>query len=369
MSALAKKVFCVRLDKIGDLVSTLPVDEVFFANPASVKSEIHWVISKGLGFLAEFAEPRRQACEIELSLAGRNEFRALLRREKPDLVVIFYAPWWAAYECFRAGVPLRVGRRSQWHSFLFLTHGLRQSRSQSQRHEADYNFELAVFANEILTTGQTRLTAEVWPKATPILKLKAPLLRQLFEKFPLRRKAYVVVHPGMAGSALNWPVERYQELIQALLAKDPVMKVLVTGTTMDTAWTEPVLHAFQNHPRVISAVNALNLRELLFVLENARAVVVPSTGVAHLAASLGVQTRALYSPVLAHSAKRWGARGAEVMIFEPPVNAPSDNPMSAIAVAPVLASIPMEQASASGVAAESTTETFADGTDPKIDKK
>lgn len=313
MRAKRKLVLLVRLDKIGDLVSTLPVDQALASAEHPSEYQTEWVIAKGLGFLAETAVPARKYSEVSLGKSGAAEFRALLQDKKPDMVVFFYAPWWASYEAFRAGVALRVGRKSQWHSLLFFNHSLRQSRSQSERHEADYNFELAQFAVSLLSKPSTATT--VTP--TPVLHLKAPMFRQLFEKFNVQSKNYIVVHPGMAGSALNWPISKYQELVALVLHQSPHMKVLITGTTMDSAWTKPVIEKFKNQDRVISAVDCLSLRELLFILENAKAVIAPSTGVAHLAASLGTPTRAIYSPVLAHASRRWGPRGQDVTIFEP----------------------------------------------------
>jgi heptosyltransferase I len=362
MTAPRPKILCVRLDKIGDLVSTLPVDDVF--RRTFPEGRIQWVIAKGLGFLPEHSLPRRDYKEVSLDPAGRETYREYLRNEQPDMVVIYYAPWWAAYEAFRAGIAIRVGRKSQWFSFLLFTSGLRQSRSLSEKHEADYNFELAQFARQAWAAQNPNvklpalwpvestegLTAEErerrsllkndLPLVTPVLQLKAASLRQLFERFRLQRGRYVVVHPGMAGSALNWPTKYYVELIQGILQRDDVTQVLITGTKMDEAWTTPILAAFKEERRVVSAVNSADLRELLFLLEGARAVVVPSTGVAHLAASLGTPTRAIYSPVLAHSAKRWGPRGPDVKVFEPAIPGSDQGLMHKIEVQEVLDSIP-----------------------------
>lgn len=336
---MQKKILCVRLDKIGDLVSTLPVDEVFDHHA------VHWAINQGLGFLAEQAVPARSFTEISIH-QGRRDFRQLLKTYRPDLVVIFYAPWWASFEAFWAGVPLRVGRLSQWHSFLFLNQGLRQRRSLSERHESEYNLELAIKARDLLRpqpVSATDLTTETAPRsqgsAAPQLRLQAPLFRQLNEKFHLRQ-GYLLVHPGMAGSALNWPTSSYIQLIEKYLKAQPGSQVVVTGTQMDDAWTTPILAAFGHEPRVVSVVKQVSLRELLYLLKNAFAVVVPSTGVAHLAASLGSKTIALYSPVREHAAKRWGPRGPQVIILEPPPvtsTPPLDaDPMTAISVDAVL---------------------------------
>ena len=39
----------------------------------------------------------------------------------------------------------------------------------------------------------------------------------------------VVMHPGMSGSALNWPKQHYQELLKKLIAKN--IFVLLTGAS------------------------------------------------------------------------------------------------------------------------------------------
>lgn len=51
-----KAVF-IRLDKIGDLIATLPADELSFLKEKDI--QVSWVISKGLGFIASHAVPQR----------------------------------------------------------------------------------------------------------------------------------------------------------------------------------------------------------------------------------------------------------------------------------------------------------------------
>ena len=81
------KIVLIRLDKIGDLVSTLPVDQI----PELTGHEVRWVIGQGLGFLPKQSRPDRQY--IELPLAQPRQAQALLHKflkdEKPDLAVLF----------------------------------------------------------------------------------------------------------------------------------------------------------------------------------------------------------------------------------------------------------------------------------------
>ncbi len=364
----------IRLDKIGDLVATLPIDQ---ALPKSLSQNLHWVLPKGLGLLAG---DHRSYLELDLKTEKESEKKLVqyLKQVDAKMVVIFFAPWWVSRACWKAGVALRVGRRSQWHSYIFLNHGLRQSRTLAEKHEADYNFELMQFALEKYESGKyskllftDKNSSENFPSTninsekinsqkldsenieqdlvnskkssaielaaskktqnnsssvifssqqTPILKLEAKTLRHLFEKFAIQPKKYFVVHPGMAGSALNWPSERYSELIEKLITHGPV---LITGTSADEKYLAPLRAKWQKHPQIRWLQGQLNLGELLSVLSNAQTVIAPSTGVLHLAASCGTHCVGIYSPILVHRALRWGPRGDQATSITPDANCPA----------------------------------------------
>lgn len=283
----------IRLDKIGDLVATLPVDQAEFLQ----NQQITWVIDSSVQFLAQNAMPVRESFPLSLRKKW-DSFQKLLqflKTKKPARVVIFYAPWWASLAALMAQVPLRIGRKSQWHSLVFLNKTLRQSRSQSLQHEAEYNWELLHFAYDQKPTT-----------SVPVLKLQPKSNRQLFEKFNLQPKSYVVVHPGMAGSALNWPQKNFSELIGKLVEKTTVV---VTGTNADSRWLNEIEDRWNHHPRVRFLKGQLQIEQLLFILQNATSVAAPSTGVLHLAASTGTPVVGIYSPVRAHHPNRWGPRG------------------------------------------------------------
>ncbi len=302
------KAIFLRLDKIGDLIATLPVDQLPKLQEKNIS--VKWVIAKGLGFIAKSADPAREFFELDLKdhKASTASLIEYLKSEKPDAVVVFYAPWWVGYACWRARVPLRVARRSQWHSFLFYNHGLRQSRSLAEKHEADYNRELVEFAFKL-------------PAAeTPFLKLNPLVKRQLFEKYDLRPGEYFVVHPGMAGSALNWPQSHYNILIEKLINAGTVV---ITGTPGDDPYLTEIRPQWEKNPRVRWLQNKLSMDDLLSILKTARGVVAPSTGVLHLAASMGVHAVGIYSPILVHRAKRWGPRGPQAVALAPSVDCPA----------------------------------------------
>ena len=312
------KICLIRLDKIGDLVSTLPVDQISELQ----RHEVRWVINEGLAFLAECAEPQREFIEVPLNnrKVAEKKLHQFLGQYQPDLVVVFYAPWWVSKVLWQARVRHRFGRKSQWHSFVFLNEGLRQNRSQPTKHEADYNLELLLAA---IDHAEKRPMKESSPegqnRSAPLLNLSAPPFRHLFEKFELRPGDYYVVHPGMAGSALNWPLKHYVSLIEKLKLEK---EVIITGTKADEKWLGPLKRQFGQDPRVQILQDQLSLPELLFILKNSAGVVAPSTGVLHLAASLNVSTVGIYSPVAAQHPKRWAPRGRRAHFLVPTVSDP-----------------------------------------------
>jgi ADP-heptose:LPS heptosyltransferase len=151
------------------------------------------------------------------------------------------------------------------------------------------------------------------------LKLQAKPDAALLTHWQIQAQGFAVVHPGMFGSALNWPSEHYQNLLQELTAKIPVV---ITGTADDERFLTS-LRECSTHPQIRWAVGKLTLTELLSILGSAQFVIAPSTGVLHLAASLGTACVGIYSPVRVHHPRRWGPRGPNARFVLPDVECPA----------------------------------------------
>lgn len=299
----------VRMDKIGDLVLSLPVDE----HPIFRGPRVTWFISKGLGFIADQAVPKRASVEFKRSVFELPRMVNWLKRQNPRSIVIMHAPWWVSFAAWLADVPERIGRRSQWHSFFFLNVPVRQKRSLADRHESDFNFDLVELAFHRL--GHRR-TWNLKNLKESFLRLLPPNPIGTLERRGLKHRGYRVVHPGMAGSALNWPQSHYVELIEKLAEEMPV---LITGTAMDKKYLREVSKV-KGRPNVEWLVGELKTSELLDLLSQARSVIAPSTGVVHLAASLDTPTVGIYSPRKVEHPRRWGPKGLAVTYLVPPVN-------------------------------------------------
>lgn len=314
-----KRIVLIRLDKIGDLISTLPSDQIPFLNSYNIS----WVISEGLSFIPNQAEPVRKFIELDKNQAKKSfkDLVVFLKNEKPDIAISFQAPWWVSLALLWARVPVRAGVRSQWHSFLFLNKTLRQKRSEARQHEADYNSDLLAFAcDELEKRLMNQRTTQGVSYLSPYLTLKSQPSNKILEKWNLQNKKFIVVHPGMAGSALNWPVQKYIDLISFLVKENTVV---LTGTSSDEQWLKPIKKEYVQNAKVLCLQGQLNSEDLLSLLSAAQVVVAPSTGVAHLSAAVSTPVITLFSPIQVQHPKRWAPRGENVKTLLPAVKCPA----------------------------------------------
>jgi ADP-heptose:LPS heptosyltransferase len=213
-----------------------------------------------------------------------------------------------------------VGVRSQWHSFLFLNAGVRQKRSQADHHEADYNFELVdILAQKLKTGSYTRKSPM---RTAPVLKLKAGTNDILLHKWHLKPGSYFIVHPGMAGSSLNWPQEKYINFITAFHLQYPDIKIVMTGTAADTPYLNRILNIYDGKDFFLNVQGKVTSYELLSLLGSSRGILAPSTGVLHLAASLGVPSFGIFSPIKVQRPTRWAPRGRFTRTYMPNTESP-----------------------------------------------
>jgi heptosyltransferase I len=306
-----KKVLLIRLDKIGDLICTLPADQIL----DETVYDVTWVVQRGLGQLLDLSEKKIKYFEVDKTKPeySKKVFSVFLKKNEFDIAVSFQCPWWINFELFKNRIPKRIGVLSQWHSFLFLNQGLRQKRSQAIKHEFEYNLELVE-----KITGPTNIDSK-----NLVFKFRRPVSSMVLEKYGL--KNYTVIHPGMMGSALNWSQDQYILEIQQHIDHQKI--VVITGTDADEPYLSKIKLIYENHPGVRWLQSKLNFKELIEIIYFSEKVIAPSTGVIHIAASLGKNISAIYSPILVHHKNRWGPRPAsfsqDVQVFSPDVTCPA----------------------------------------------
>ncbi|MBI4926032.1 MAG: glycosyltransferase family 9 protein [Bdellovibrio sp.] len=302
------KILVVRPDRLGDVILSTPVLEVLKQyNPDShitfMVRESVVPLLKGLPFVDDVMifDPNERHSGLNHGLSGLFNLIHDLRTRVFRISVVLQSQWMIAAALFAAGVKYRVGPLSKPHSFLFFNRGLRQKRSYVEMHEVDYNLQL------LRRLGMRIGTRKFIPKVFISDAVKNEAREWLTQKgIKQNSKTLILVHPGMGGSALNWPESHYAELILRLVKEN--FQVLVTfGPQEDLlmARIQDMLGTSKDKVVFYGCKDVGPIEKLGALMSFADLVVVPSTGPLHIATALGKPVVTFFSPIRVQSANRW----------------------------------------------------------------
>ncbi|MBF0297131.1 MAG: glycosyltransferase family 9 protein [Oligoflexia bacterium] len=316
-----------RSDAIGDTILTLPLAQLI--KEIYPNSKVYFLLQKNNEALL-----LHNPFVDKILVYNRNEsllirFKKLINTFKalsidhylyvggdnlPSLLAFFYR------------VKFRGGLRKKLNHFLFLNKGVWQRRSRVKMHEGMYNIKL-------LESIGTPIPSKMIAKISLPLKLcrvevekGAEKLKSMLEVEVKKRgfnlaTEYIVIHPGMKGSALNWPSEFYLQLISYIEQKIPSrFNYIISFTTSDLPYVVPIRKLLESgntsentneNGKIKDKIFFLNgedvgTRGYMAILSNSKLFIGPSTGTTHMANALGVDLVAIYSPVKVQSFKRWG---------------------------------------------------------------
>lgn len=307
------KVLVVRPDRIGDVVLSTPVFEALKSkNPeteivALVREAVLPVVEHN-PFLTKVIQYAPDGHHQGIS--GFWSLVKSLSSEKFDAVVILQVQWRVTLAVWLSRIPYRLGPYSKWYSYILLNRGTRQHRSLVEMHESDYNLML------LRRFGVQVSSREIQPLIVVDADAKERM-RQFLKSETLEENQFVIVHPGMGGSALNWPQGYYVDLISVLALRG--LSVVVTGSAgerhlVDAIYKEveekvaagKTAAKFGKVSKFIGPMSASGLSDFIALESLSKLVVAPSTGPLHMATALGKSTVSFFPPIRVQSALRWG---------------------------------------------------------------
>lgn len=219
-------------------------------------------------------------------------------------------------DLMKRGVEIRVGISSGGLAPHFLSHPVRQHRSQALKNEGEYCLELVEEArcaidgkSNTVTVGQLQL---------PVEERRQQEAMEWLEKHQLTEKRFWIVHPGMGGSARNWTAAEYSIAIRHLTKNRFAGRATVLSIGPE-AVDKTIAKELSKQVHFDAVLEGLSLVQLAEVFRSALLVLAPSTGPLHLAHWVGSETLGIYSPVKAHLSRRWMPWGAmgKVVVLEP----------------------------------------------------
>lgn len=291
----ARRILCVRLDNMGDVLMTTPALRALkssaparhitlLAAPGGVAvtryiREIDDAIEYEAPWVKQPADTAVEACdELIDTLYGRMY----------DAAVIFTAysqsalP--AALACWLARIPLRLAYARE-NPYQLLTDWVPDPEPHALvRHEVQR--ELDLVASVGCTAGDVALsfhpTAEDRHQARTKLTAAGINLRQ----------PWIVVHPGASAASRRYPVEQFAQAIAAVGASSP-HQFVVTGSAAEAPLARAIAEALPGRAHALAG--ELGLGELGAVVEGARLIICNNTGPAHIAAAVGTPVVDLYA--------------------------------------------------------------------------
>jgi heptosyltransferase III len=322
---MSRRFLIVRTDRMGDVLLTTPMSSALRAHFPSAR--IGWLVRP---YTAPLLQNNPYVDDILLDRGGPvSTLAAAIRAFGPDTAIVALPRWRTAWALWRAGVPQRIGPASKIYSALF-TKRVWQHRSESVKHEADYNLDLL----ESLGVPFRRL-----PTSLVLTEDERQAARKLLAGHRVDlSKPLAILHPGSGGSSARWPLSYFMELGDRL-QESGVQAVVTGGPGEDYQYA--MIDRMRRIPVFIPA-GSVNLRELAAIFSCASIVVSNSTGPLHMAVALQVPTVSIFSSGKLNHPRRWGPypgfverSGRDAVALAPETNQePAD--LSAVSVDDVL---------------------------------
>lgn len=299
-----QRILLCRSDSIGDVMLTLPMAGVL--KQFLPKSEI--------GFIGKtYTRPVVECSKHITDFINRDELLQLpeekaveaLKAWKADAIVFVFPNYTVARWAKKAGIAMRVGVNRRLPHWWLCNYRVSFSRRKSDLHESQLNIKLL---EPII--GKKQFTLSELDAFTGFEKL--PDLPQKFEALLANNKTKVILHPKSQGSALEWGLERFTELIKTLPTDN--YEIYISGTENEGKLFRDALPLHLSNVHDISGT--MQLSEFIAFIYRCDALVAASTGPLHIASALGKKAIGLYVPKKPIHPGRWQPIGknAEVLV-------------------------------------------------------
>ena len=302
----ARRILAVRLDNLGDvLLATPAIHAIAESLPDAAITLLTSTAGAQAGRLnpdvaevwvheAPWVDPWRS---VPFDPDREQRLIERLREGRFDAAVIFtsfrQSPLPAAYACYLAGIPLRLGVTEDTPGSLLTT---RHRRPEDRMHEVEHGLDLvaqvgfhATASNLVLRVPEEArrrvLGLAPWPNAPRgwghLREAAGPL---------------VVVHPGCSMPARTYPAGQYAEVVERLVA-DLGARVVFTGAGDERDLLHSIHHQLTLPARRATATFLGDgaFADLCALIEEANAIVTNNTGPMHIAAALRTPVVALFA--------------------------------------------------------------------------
>lgn len=292
--AQAKRLLCVRLDSLGDVLMVTPAiralrgavagrEITLLTSPSGAAvARLIPEIDEVLVYEARWikATPPRDDPSPDLAMIEA------LRQRNFDGAVIFttfsQSALPAALLCMLAAIPLRLASCHEKPYSLLTTWAPDPEPASGIRHEVRRQLDLVGMVGAHTTDERLSLCV---PRAAS--EHVAGLLRSHAVS-----DAWAVLHPGSTAASRRYPPELYAEVVQTL-TREHGWQIVLTGDASERALAQEI--AVVCSERVFDLTGRLDLAQLAALIASAPVLITNNTGPAHIGAAVGTPTVCLYA--------------------------------------------------------------------------
>jgi lipopolysaccharide heptosyltransferase II len=292
----ARKILCVRLDNMGDVLMCTPA--LHALRESLPGRSITLLASAGGAALAPFvpdiddvityappwmksSQPHDVSCDMAMVQS--------LREHAFDAAVIFttysQSPLPAAMLCYLAGIPLRLAHCRE-NPYQMLSDWVPEPEpEQGVRHEVRRQLDLVAQIGCRSTNEKLRFAVHENDRAW--------MQRRLAAQGVDTGQPWVLMHPGASAPSRRYPAAHWARVI-AKLAADRI-DVVLTGDSSEAELIAGIMQDADAGARLHTLAGQLDLGQLGAAISLASVVVSNNTGPAHMAAAIGTPLVDLYA--------------------------------------------------------------------------
>jgi ADP-heptose:LPS heptosyltransferase len=306
---IPKNLLIVRTDRIGDVILSLPLAGII--KKYFPECKVTFLLRKYTKCLAENNSFIDEILVLKESngkiLLGDNI--KLISKNKFDSAILVSPTLITALLLFLSGIKFKIGTGYRWYSLLF-DKKIFEHRKYGDKHELEFNVDLlAPFGiKEIINFENVKFNFSA------DIKNKYLIEKIIKENNIYLSKPIIIIHPGSRGSSVDWPVNKFKQLINIML-KEFDCTIILTGNNSEKDLCEEL----RLSDKVKNFAGKFDLAELIALIDTCDIFISNSTGPIHIAAALGRYTIGFYPKIPACSMKRWGPYTKRRTIFIPPI--------------------------------------------------
>jgi lipopolysaccharide heptosyltransferase II len=294
-----KRILCIRLDRLGDILMTTPaIHALRAASPerhitlltssvgaqaAPFLSDVDDVIAYDAPWhgIAQAASPSVDLAMQRTLEAGRFDAAAIF-------TVYSQSALPAAMLCYLAGIPRRLAHCRE-NPYGLLTDWVCETEPRAGvRHEVER--QLALVARVGAVCADTRMRFHVGAPARQAVQARL-VSRGIAPLGP-----WFVIHPGASAASRRYPADRFGEVAARLAGASP-WPILLTGGADEAPLVREVMQAagpsVRAHLHDLSGL--LNLGEFAALIERTAVLITNNSGPVHLASALATPVVDLYA--------------------------------------------------------------------------